>query len=264
MILEDIISHKKHMLADLKGKQPLGILKDALRRLPPTRNFKDALLEKPSFIGNKNPIRVIAEVKKASPSKGIIRNDFNPVEIAQAYEANGAVAISVLTDKKYFQGELAYLKKIKAITSIPILDKDFIIDPYQIYQARIYGADAVLLIAAILTDDELSDYLSLTCKLGLSALVEVHTLKELKRVLAKDVQIIGINNRDLRNFQVNIDTSIQLIKYIPEGKIVVSESGIDNKEVMLSLQKEGIDAFLIGEALIKEKDVGEKLRSLVN
>ncbi len=180
------------------------------------------------------------------------------------YQENGAVAISVLTDKKYFQGDLEYIKQIKEATSIPILDKDFIIDVYQIYQARIYSADAVLLIAAILSDAELTDYINLAHQLGLSALVEVHTLNELKRVLSTDAQIIGINNRDLTNFQVSTNTSLKLVQYIPDDKIVVSESGIDNKDIILSLQKEGIDAFLIGEALMKEKDIGKKLRELLN
>jgi indole-3-glycerol phosphate synthase len=186
------------------------------------------------------------------------------VEIASEYQKNSAAAISVLTDKKYFQGELDYLKQIKEVTNIPILDKDFIIDVYQIYQARFYGADAVLLIAAILTDNELSEYLTLTNQLSLDALVEVHTLEELDRVLNTDAQIIGINNRDLKSFLVNTDTSVRLAKYIPDDKIVVSESGINSKEIISSLQKEGIDAFLIGEALMKEKDIGKKLRELVS
>ncbi len=263
MILENIVSHKRNELAQFKSRQPLNILKDTIRELPPTRDLKKALL-KSSSPNTSERISIIAEVKKASPSRGVIRSDFNPVEIAMEYQENGAVAISVLTDKKYFQGDLEYLKQIKEATSIPILDKDFIIDVYQIYQARIYSADAVLLIAAILSDAELTDYINLAHQLGLSALVEVHTLEELKRVLSTDAQIIGINNRDLTNFQVNTNTSLQLAKYIPDDKIVVSESGIDTKDIILSLQKEGIDAFLIGEALMKEKDIGKKLRELLN
>ena len=262
MILEDIVSHKKYELAEFKSTQPLDKLKDTLRELPPTRDFKKALV-KPSSTEDSKPINIIAEIKKASPSKGIIRDNFNPAEIARAYEGSGAVAISVLTDKHFFQGDLEYLKQIKEVTSIPLLDKDFIIDPYQIYQARIYGADAVLLIAAILSDEELKDYLTLSYQLDLSALVEVHTLEELKRVLPVEAQIIGINNRDLRNFTVNPNTSLQLVKYIPDDKIVVSESGIDSKDIILTLQEEGIDAFLIGEAFMREKDVGKKLKELI-
>lgn len=263
MILEDIVRHKRYELAELKSKQSQDKLKDKLQQLAPTRDFKKALL-KSSSKGCSKPINIIAEVKKASPSKGIIRNDFNPVEIAKAYQENGAVAISVLTENKYFQGNLEYLRQIKEVTSIPILDKDFVIDPYQIYQARIYGADAVLLIADILSNDKLKSHLDLSYQLGLHALVEVHTLDELKRVLLTDAQIIGINNRDLRNFKVNTDNSVQLARYIPDEITVVSESGINNKELIFALQKEGIDAFLIGEALMKEKDVGRKLREFLN
>ena len=263
MILEEIVRHKRNELAQFKSSKPLNILKDAIRELPPARDFKNALLQSSSPNATKT-ISIIAEVKKASPSRGVIRNDFNPVEIAMEYQENGAVAISVLTDKKYFQGDLEYLRQINKVTSIPILDKDFIIDSYQIYQARIYSADAVLLIAAILSDAELTNYMNVAHQLGLSALVEVHTLEELKRVLSTDAQIIGINNRDLTSFQVNTNTSLQLAKYISNDKIIVSESGIDNKDIILSLQKEGIDAFLIGEALMKEKDIGKKLRELLN
>jgi len=263
MILDEIVRHKKHEITELKNTYPLDKLKDDLQRFEPPRDFKKALVKCSSTKNNKL-INIIAEVKKASPSKGIIRDDFNPVEIAKTYEENGAIAISVLTDKKYFQGDTEYLKQIKATTSIPILNKDFIIDPYQIYQARVFGADAVLLIAAIMKDDELSDYLDLSSQLGLHALVEVHTLKELKRVLSTNAQIIGINNRDLKSFNVNTNKSIQLAKHIPDAKTVVSESGIDNKEIILKLQENGIDAFLIGESLMKEKDYGKKLRELLN
>ena len=262
MILDEIVRHKKHEISELKNTYPLDKLKDDLQQFEPLRDFMKAL--KSTSTADSKPINIIAEVKKASPSKGIIRDDFNPVEIAKIYEENGAIAISVLTDKKYFQGDTEYLKQIKETTSIPILNKDFIIDPYQIYQARVFGADAVLLIAAIMKDDELSDYLDLSSQLGLHALVEVHTLKELKRVLSTNAQIIGINNRDLKSFNVNTNKSIQLAKHIPDTKTVVSESGIDNKEIILKLQENGIDAFLIGEALMKEKDYGKKLRELLN
>lgn len=263
MILEDIIRHKRNELVQLKSRQPLHLLEDAIRDLPPARDFKHALLQS-STPNVPKRIRIIAEVKKASPSRGVIRHDFDPVDIAKAYQENGAVAVSVLTDKKYFQGDLEYLKQVREATSIPVLDKDFIIDAYQIYQARVYGADAVLLIAAILSDAEMTNFIDLVYQMGLSALVEVHNRNELNRVLLTDAQIIGINNRDLTNFQVNTNTSLQLVKHIPDNKLVVSESGIDNKDIMVSLQKEGIDAFLIGEALMKEHDIGKKLRELLN
>jgi len=262
MILDRIVHNKKREVAELKTTHPIEVLKDKLSGVPPTRDLRKALLAT-SSTGKKEPVRIIAEVKKASPSKGMIREDFNPLKIATIYQECGAVAISVLTDKMFFQGDIEYLSQIKAATSIPILNKEFIIDSYQIYQSRIYGADAVLLIAAILTDHELKSFLALSIHLGLDALVEVHTRDELKRVLATDAKIVGINNRNLKNFQVCTDTSSQLAEYIPDTIVTVSESGIDSKNIILSLQKEGIDAFLIGEALMKEKDIGTTLRALI-
>ena len=263
MILDRIINNKKLELSELQRIHPLDMLKERMSGLPPVRDFRKALCL--SLVnGKEKPVRIIAEVKKASPSKGVIREDFNPVEIATIYQEGGAAAISVLTDKMFFQGDIEYLKAIKDSTSIPILNKDFIIAPYQIYLARLYGADAVLLIAAILTDYELKTFLELTSQLSLDALVEVHTRAELKRVLATGAKIIGINNRNLKSFQVCTDTSSQLAKDIPDNVITVSESGIDCKKIILSLQREGIDAFLIGEALMKEKDIGCTLRALIN
>jgi len=263
MFLETIVKNKRAELVHLKREQPLDRLKERITEFPPLRDFKGALMTPPTA-GETTTIRIIAEVKKASPSKGIIREDFNPVELACTFEENGAVALSVLTDKKYFQGNFDYLASIKRATAIPLLDKDFIIDPYQIYQARMYGADAVLLIAAILSDDLLADYLELTEQLGLSALVEVHTLDELQRVLAMNTPIIGINNRNLATFQVSIKTSLELLTYIPEGTLIVSESGIDSKKEIISLRERGVHAFLIGEALMKETDAGKKLRELIH
>jgi indole-3-glycerol phosphate synthase len=263
MFLETIVKNKRAELVHLKREQPLDRLKERITEFPPLRDFKGALMTPPTA-GETTTIRIIAEVKKASPSKGIIREDFNPVELACTFEENGAVALSVLTDKKYFQGNFDYLASIKRATAIPLLDKDFIIDPYQIYQARMYGADAVLLIAAILSDDLLADYLELTEQLGLSALVEVHTLDELQRVLAMNTPIIGINNRNLATFQVSIKTSLELLTYIPEGTLIVSESGIDSKKEIISLRERGVHAFLIGEALMKEPDAGKKLRELIH
>jgi indole-3-glycerol phosphate synthase len=264
MFLETIVKNKRAELVHLKREQPLDRLKERMTKVPPLRDFKGALTTPPTA-GNATTTRIIAEVKKASPSKGIIRENFNPVELASTFEENGAVALSVLTDKKYFQGNMDYLASIKhATTAIPLLDKDFIIDPYQIYQARMYGADAVLLIAAILSDELLADYLALSEQLGLSVLVEVHTLDELRRVLAMNTPIIGINNRNLTTFQVSTQTSRELLTYIPEGTLVVSESGIDSKKEIISLRERGVDAFLIGEALMREPDAGKKLRELIN
>ena len=263
MFLETIVNNKKAELVDIKREESLERLKERIPESPPLRDFKGALRTS-ATPGDTTVTRIIAEVKKASPSKGIIRENFNPVELASTFEENGAVALSVLTDKKYFQGNIEYLASIKRATGIPLLEKDFIIDPYQIYQARLYGADAVLLIAAILTDDLLDHYLYLSEELGLSALVEVHTLGELQRVLPLNAPIIGINNRNLTTFEVTTKTSYELLTYIPEGTIVVSESGIDNRKEISSLRERGVDAFLIGEALMREPDAGKKLRELIN
>ena len=263
MFLETIVKNKKAEVVDLKREDPLELLMERMPESPPLRDFKGALRIS-TTAGEKTTTRIIAEVKKASPSKGVIREDFNPVELACTFEENGAAALSVLTDKKYFQGNIEYLASIKRATFIPVLEKDFIIDPYQIYQARVCGADAVLLIAAILTDDLLADYLALTEELGISALVEVHTLDELQRVLPLNPHIIGINNRNLTTFEVTTKTSHELLSYIPEGTIVVSESGIDSRKEITSLRERGVHAFLIGEALMKEPDAGKKLRELIN
>lgn len=263
MFLEKIIQYKKDELPHYKNKFSLDFLKDAINDVQVPRDFSGALKSVPAQ-GPNSKLHIIAEVKKASPSKGIIREDFNPVAIAQIYEEHGAAAISVLTDNHFFQGNFDYLKEIKASTTLPLLDKDFIFDPYQIYLARYYGADAILLIAAILTDDELHSYQELAGQLGLSVLVEVHTLEELKRVLGTSATIIGINNRDLTNFNVTIETSLQLIRYIPEGTIVVSESGIDSKEDLLTLHAAGFSAFLIGEALMKANNIADKLKEFIN
>ena len=263
MFLDKIIRHKKEELLSYKNSLPLASLKEAVKDMEAPRDFSGAL-KGVSVQGRKPKLNIIAEVKKASPSKGIIRDDFNPLAIAQIYEHHGAAAISVLTDKQFFQGNFDYLNEIKAASSVPLLDKDFIIDPYQIYQARYYGADAILLIAAILTDDQLLSLLELAGQLGLAALVEVHTLEELNRVLSTNATVIGINNRDLTNFNVTIDTSLQLVKYIPEGTIVVSESGLDSKESLLTLHAAGFDAFLIGEALMKANNIADKLREFIN
>jgi indole-3-glycerol phosphate synthase len=263
MFLDKIIEHKKSELNSYKNQLSLAFLKDSVNTMPPPRDFAGALkrVDKKEDALNFN---IIAEVKKASPSKGIIREEFDPVAIAQTYQNNGAVALSVLTDRKFFQGSFDYLKAIRSYTELPLLDKDFIIDPYQIYQARYFGADAILLIAAVLTDCQLKSFMDLAKDLGLAALLEVHTLEELKRVLLAKSTIIGINNRDLTTFQVTLETSLELINYIPEGTIVVSESGIDTKSALQKLHAAGFDAFLIGEALMRSKNIGNKLGELLN
>lgn len=210
-------------------------------------------------------LRVIAEIKKASPSKGILREDFEPVAIAKTYEACGAAAISVLTDNRFFQGSIDYLRAVRSVSTLPILMKDFIIDPYQLYQARACGADAVLLIAAILDRNRLSALIEMSGSLGLAALVEIHSAEELATALAANADIIGINNRDLKTFQVTVETTRRLAPLISPGKLIVSESGIDSREMMRALAEDaGVHAFLVGEALMRSPDIGAALRSLLN
>jgi indole-3-glycerol phosphate synthase len=212
---------------------------------------------------------LIAEVKKASPSKGLLRHNFEALALASTYAENGAAAISVLTDRKYFQGKLEYLTQIRDSlqaaqgSSRPvILRKDFIFQPYQVYEARAAGADALLLIAAVLSDRELADLLALTRKLQLTALIEVHDQTELERVLPLEPRLIGVNNRDLRDFSVDLNTCITLRQYVPAGCCFVAESGIHTAADVARLSREGIDAILVGEALVKAKNVGQKVREL--
>ena len=211
---------------------------------------------------------VIAEVKKASPSKGVIREDFEPVTIAKSYEKNGATCISVLTDKKFFQGSFENLANIRSNVNLPLLCKDFLIYPYQIYFARLYGADAVLLIAAILSDQDLKYFIKIVNSLGMIALVEIHTLKELDRVLAiEGVKLIGINNRNLGDFSVDLQTTFQLMEARNKelqklGIVVVSESGIHSSEDINFVRNAGVNAVLVGESLIKKTDPGTALLQL--
>jgi indole-3-glycerol phosphate synthase len=216
-------------------------------------------------------IALIAEVKKASPSKGLLRHKFDPLELARAYAANGAAAISVLTDAKYFQGKLEYLTEIrdhlhatKKARRPAVLRKDFIFDPYQVYEARAARADALLLIAAVLKDEELAGLLALTRKLGLTALIEVHDRAELERVLPLQPRLIGVNNRDLRDFSVDLNTCIELRQWVPADICFVAESGIHTAADVARLAGEGVDAILVGEALVKAKDVGRKVRELLD
>ena len=209
------------------------------------------------------PSAVIAEVKRSSPSKGRIREDFDPVEIAGIYKENGAAAISVLTERRFFEGHAAYVPQIKRSVRLPLLRKDFIIDSYQISETRVLGADALLLIARILEQGQLREFLGLASELGLAALVEVHDETDLEKAISSGAKIVGINNRDLETFRTDLETSIRLARRIPKGVTVVSESGISNRGDIERLMDAGIHAFLIGESLIREKDVGKKLRELL-
>ncbi|WP_456434178.1 indole-3-glycerol phosphate synthase TrpC [Thermosulfuriphilus sp.] len=249
-ILAEILAHKMEEIAALKArglKKPLA--------LPEIRPFKTAL---------KAPgVAIIAELKKASPSKGLIAKDFEPRQFAQKYEAGGAAAISVLTDRRFFQGDISYLSEIKSAVSLPVLRKDFIVDRIQIEEARYMGADAILLIVAALTPENLSRLLSYSRSLGLEALVEVHNEEELEVALSVGAEIIGINNRNLSTFEVDIETTFRLRPLIPPGVVVVSESGLRGREDILRLEAAGVDAALIGESLMKQKDKEAKLKELL-
>lgn len=243
MFLDKILQRRKADLDKEKCELPIEVLKKNLGSFS-RRDFKEA-------VSRENRINIIAEIKRASPSRGlIISSDFHPDEIAKVYEKNGASAISVLTEKEFFKGELDFISLVKSATNIPILRKDFIIDEYQIYQSRVYGADAILLIVRILSLQRLKDYLKLASDLFLDCLVEVHDEKELEVAMDVGAEIIGINNRDLDTFEVDLTTTLRLAP-LAKGKIIVSESGIKTKDDISRLKKVGVNAFLIGEALMK-------------
>lgn len=261
-ILEEIVWHKQQEVAVMKEQLPSMDLKLRLNLAPTVRNFLKALRQNPT------PPSIIAEVKKASPSKGVIRADFEPIKIAQAYERGGATCLSVLTDEKFFQGSFENLRVIRNSVKLPLLCKEFVIDPYQIYLARLNGADAVLLIAAILPDETLQDFLQMVQHLGMTALVEVHTLTELDRVLAlSNVQLVGINNRNLEDFSLNIETTKSLLVERKEKLnsleiTVVSESGLYTSSDLAFVTQAGAEAVLIGESLVKQSDVEQAVKEL--
>jgi indole-3-glycerol phosphate synthase len=257
-ILDTIVQDKKKELAEVKQKTSLETLKSRITHLPQVIDFADALTA-----GTKRSVRIIAEVKKASPSKGVLCQQFDPVAIARAYWDGGAAAVSVLTEKNYFQGSIEYLRAIKEAIALPVLRKDFIFDAYQLYESRAHGADAVLLIAVMLSEELLAELLQLSRALSLFHLVEVHDQNDLQKALAAGAEIIGINNRDLKTFVTDIRTTIDLMPAIPEDKIVVSESGISSRQDLEQLAAAGVDAFLIGETLMKEINPGIKLRELI-
>lgn len=251
MFLDRIVETKKKEVEVLKETFVLSEAEARIAAMPACLGFEKALTQ-----GHRNrPMGLIAEVKKASPSKGLIREDFDPVVLASAYRDAGADCISVLTDTDYFQGSNAYLQAVRQAVQVPLLRKDFTIDYRQIYEARLIGADAILLIAAILTTDQMRDFLRLSRDLGLDALVEVHDREELERVLELDATLIGINNRNLRTFVTDIRTTEELIAHIPSGKHIVSESGISKPEEIDYLLGIGSEAVLVGETFMRKPDV---------
>ncbi|HMH66862.1 MAG TPA: indole-3-glycerol phosphate synthase TrpC [Pinirhizobacter sp.] len=259
-ILDRILARKVEEIAARHAAVPLDDLVARVGDLPDTRGFAAAMEAK---IAAGLPA-VIAEVKKASPSKGVIRADFHPADIARSYEAGGAACLSVLTDADFFQGSEAYLQQARAACSLPVLRKDFIIDPYQVYEARAIGADCILLIVAALDDERLMDLSLLAAELDLDVLAEVHDEDELLRALALPVPLVGVNNRNLRTFETSLETSLRLRPLVEPGRIFVTESGIHAREDVSRLRAADIDAFLVGEAFMRAPDPGSALRALFN
>ncbi len=257
-ILRKIMDRKAVEVAERRQRRSLHSLEAELAGASPTRGFAAALVAK---VDAGLPA-VIAEIKKASPSKGILRADFHPAEIALSYERGGAACLSVLTDVDFFQGCDDYLREARAACALPVIRKDFILDPYQVLEARVLGADCILLIAACLTDAEMRDLNALALSLGLDVLIEVHDRAELERALPLPGRLIGINNRDLRSFQVSLDTTLGLIDAIPLGRLLVTESGILDRTHVAQMRAQGVHAFLVGEAFMRADDPGAELRRL--
>ena len=255
-ILDEIVRAKRLEVENARKRLPLEELEALAAEAPPVRDFRAALAAP-------GPIRLIAEVKKASPSAGTIRPDFDPIAVASAYQAHGADCLSVLTDAPYFQGHLSHLARVRAATAIPILRKDFLIDEYQVVEARMAGADAVLLIAEILDDDALVSLRARARSLGMSALVEVHDEENLPRVLGLGVDLVGINNRNLRRFVTDLDHTLRLRPSVPAGVVLVSESGIARRADVERLESAGVSAILVGESLMRQDDVGLAVERLL-
>ncbi len=258
-VLTRILETKAEEVAQAKRQQSLAELKLACHSAPPTRGFRQALAAR---IGQQQPA-VIAEIKKASPSKGVIREDFNVPELAASYASGGATCLSVLTDKTYFQGDDAFLAQARTATDLPLLRKEFIIDPWQIYQSRLLGADAILLIVAALGDPQLFEFTELAHELGLDVLMEVHNEAELQRALKTPAPLIGINNRNLRTFVTRIETTLALLPEIPPERLVISESGLHSPEDIQRLRHAGVHGFLIGEAFMRHGNPGQALQKMI-
>lgn len=258
-ILDKIVKTKRAEVAQQKKALEISNLERIINeKAEPSRNFmrhiKNAVLS--------HRLAIIAELKKASPSKGIIREDFDPVEIARDYALNGATCLSVLTDSHYFQGSPSYIRQVKQAVSLPLLRKDFIIDEYQILESKALGADCILLIAAILDDSQLLDYTLMAHDLGMDVLVEVHSLEEFGRALNLPIRVIGVNNRNLKDFSISMDVTLQIRQELPDDYILISESGIESHEDIQHMQNEGIFAFLVGTTLMSSRSAGEALARL--
>ncbi len=263
-ILEQIIETKRAEVAERKLRAPIESLKETIETLGRPRNFFDAVTRKGA-----RPLSLIAEVKKASPSAGVIRADFDPLKIAQAYQAAGADALSVLTDEKYFQGRLEYIHLIRDAVKLPVLRKDFIIDPYQVHESRAAGADAILLIAECLETSEMIDLQILATELNMTVLIEVHDLANLMRVRDhvigfphRSYSLLGINNRDLRTFKTDLGTTLRMSELVADRQVLVSESGINTHDDIRKLEQAGVRAVLVGESLMRAGDISAKVKEL--
>ncbi len=255
-ILDEIVAYKRNEIEEAKRAVSAGTLEQQLETAPPVRDFASALAAA-------GPIALIAEVKKASPSAGLIRDDFDPVEIAKLYEQAGAACISCLTDEHFFQGHLDDLRSVRNAVSIPVLRKDFLLDRYQVLEARVARADCVLLIAECLDDASLHELYDYSNELGMQCLIELYEPENLDRVLKLQPALVGINNRNLKTFQTDLDHSISLARRVPDGCLVVSESGIASRDDVLRLQQAGIRGILVGETLMRAPEIGEKVRELL-
>lgn len=254
-VLDRIVEARRVAVAHRRKSVPETVLRFGVKQAQPVRDFSAAL--------SREAINVIAELKKASPSAGLLRADFDPVALATGFEAAGAAALSVLTEEEFFQGDLKYMRAARGATGLPVLRKDFIVDPWQVWEARATNADSFLLIVAALADAQLAELLALGRELGMEPLVEVHTRGELDRAVAAGARIVGVNNRDLRTLEVRLETSFSLIDAIPESCIAVCESGLRSHDDLTRLRAAGFDAFLVGESLMRQPDPGAALRTLL-
>jgi indole-3-glycerol phosphate synthase len=257
-VLRRILGVKAEELGRARAAKPFAALEDEARRAAPVRDFVAALRSKIAT----GRLAVIAEIKKASPSRGVLRERYEPAMIAASYERGGAACLSVLTDEKFFQGSLAHLEQARAACQLPVLRKDFTIDPYQVYEARATGADCILLIAAALEDSRMLDLEAAAGALGMAMLVEVHDAGELDRALRLDTPLIGINNRNLRTFDTRLETTLDLLDRIPEDRIAVTESGILTPDNVQTMARGGVKCFLVGEAFMRVPDPGTELARL--
>jgi indole-3-glycerol phosphate synthase len=256
-ILRKIVDRKWDEIAENSRRAPLGELEQRARQQSPLRGFEQALRAAASGAG-----AVIAEAKKASPSKGVIREHFDPADIARSYEAGGACCLSVLTDKDFFQGCADYLEAARSACRLPVIRKDFIVDPYQVVEARAMGADCVLLIAACLDDVQMAELYGVAREWSLDVLIEVHSREELERMLPLGNGLVGINNRDLHSFETRLETTWEMLPHIPRDRLVITESGIHSRQDVAEMRDRGVNAFLVGEAFMRAGDPGAKLREL--